>query len=334
MACPQMLTIAQWINLPLLAVIKFSCLLSYWSIFKPNQKIRWALQASMTLLVCAYVGMFFASLFECWPLATNWEPAISRGHCLKPKGGVPYVSGTINVVSDIVVLVLPIPAIWSLKMDLRRKLRLVAIFSVGTLYVVHRLDDLQQTKFRSAVVASIVRLARTPVVFVDRDRTWNLGKIETWAYVSPVAATSSSNTLLKIPVSLKSTSALYAHAPLRFLRFWIATKFHVSQDSELALASFDLHCSSNLIAKVSTPSRPFKLGLVNPTIIICSNLMFIRTGLETAVMQCQTLRSAKHQKIDFNQRKKWISDLKWTCWPFRKRRIGMFEREERGLAMS
>ncbi|KAI4220652.1 MAG: hypothetical protein L6R36_007465 [Xanthoria steineri] len=161
----KMLTIAQWINLPLLGVIKFSCLLSYWRIFKPNQKIRWALQASMTLLVCAYVGMFFASLFECWPLATNWEPAISRGHCLKPKGGVPYVSGSINVVSDIVVLVLPIPAIWSLKMDLRRKLRLVAVFSVGTF----------------AVVASIVRLARTPVVFVDRDRTWNLGKIETWA---------------------------------------------------------------------------------------------------------------------------------------------------------
>lgn len=329
-----MLTIAQWINLPLLGVIKFSCLLSYWRIFKPNQKIRWALQASMTLLVCAYVGMFFASLFECWPLATNWEPAISRGHCLKPKGGVPYVSGTINVVSDIVVLVLPIPAIWSLKMDLRRKLRLVAIFSVGTLYVVHRLETSHQTNSRSAVVASIVRLARTPVVFVDRDRTWNLGKIETWAYVSSVAAISSSNTLLKMSVFLKSTSALYAHAPLPFLRFWIATKFHVSQDSELALASFDLQCSSNLIAKASTPSRPFKLGLVNTMIIICSNPMFIRIGLETAFMRCQTRRSAKLQKFTITQRKGRVSDLKWTCWPFRKRRTGMFEREERGLAMS
>ncbi|KAL8643868.1 MAG: hypothetical protein Q9226_008069 [Calogaya cf. arnoldii] len=119
----------------------------------------------MTLLVCAYVGMFLASLFECWPIEKNWEPTMSRGHCLKPKAGTPYVSGVINVVSDIVVLVLPIPVIWSLKMNLRRKLRVIAIFSVATF----------------AVIASIIRLARTSVLFVDRDRTWNVGKIEIWA---------------------------------------------------------------------------------------------------------------------------------------------------------
>lgn len=326
-----MLTIAQWINLPLLGVIKFSCLLSYWSIFKPNQRMRWVLQASMTLLVCAYVGMFFASLFECWPLEKNWEPTRSRGHCLKPKGGTPYVSGAINVVSDIVVLVLPIPAIWSLKMDLRRKLRVIAIFSVATLYVVHRVENLQKTKLSSAVVASIIRLARTSVLFVDRDRTWNIGKIEIWAYVSAVAALSFKNILLKMSVFLKSTLALYAHARLPFLRFWIATKLPSSQGSDRTLASFDIQQPSNLKTEVSTPSGLFKLQPVIPVTIISSTTIFIRSGAETAAaIQCQTLRSARHQKVASTQREERISNSKVIGWYFSKRCTGRDKLYEEG----
>ncbi|KAL8906050.1 MAG: hypothetical protein Q9171_006424 [Xanthocarpia ochracea] len=43
----------------------------------------------------------------------------------------------------------------------------MAIFSVATF----------------AVISSIIRLARTPDLFVDRDLSWNLGKIQVWVYV-------------------------------------------------------------------------------------------------------------------------------------------------------
>ncbi|KAL8860657.1 MAG: hypothetical protein Q9178_003010 [Gyalolechia marmorata] len=133
--------------------------------------MRWILRIAMTLIVCIYTGLFFSSLFKCWPLEDNWDPTTSSGNCIKPKGASPYVSASFNVVSDIVVLVIPTPAIWSLKMRSRRKVRIMAIFSVATF----------------AVIASIIRLARTPNLFVNRDRSWNLGKIQIWVYVILIA---------------------------------------------------------------------------------------------------------------------------------------------------
>lgn len=129
-----MLTISEWIYFPLVALIKLSCLLFYWRVFKPSRKWRWILALSMTLLVCTYIGLFFATLFECTPVGKEWNVFMRRGKCLRPKG-LPYASGGINVGTDICVLILPIPAVWSLNLKLRRKLRVIAIFSLATLYV-------------------------------------------------------------------------------------------------------------------------------------------------------------------------------------------------------
>ncbi|KAL8789738.1 MAG: hypothetical protein Q9213_000989 [Squamulea squamosa] len=244
----KMLTVAQWINLPLLAVIKFSCLLSYWRIFKPNQQMRWVLQAAMVLLICAYVGMFFASLFECWPLEKNWEPTISRGHCLKPKGRSPYLSGAINVVSDIVVLVLPIPAIWSLKMRLRRKLRVIAIFSVATLYAIQVYENRNKSNLSSAVIASIIRLAKTSVLYVDRDRTWNIGKIEVWAVLEV-------NVGLICACSLAFPAFLDCYKGAFVTRFQRCTKFFRSTSNGRTESKRDLASSSLQTPASSTYNR-------------------------------------------------------------------------------
>lgn len=45
----------------------------------------------------------------------------------------------------------------------------------------HALNRIDGTDWLSAVVSSIIRLAETRVLYINIDRTWNLGKIGIWA---------------------------------------------------------------------------------------------------------------------------------------------------------
>lgn len=128
----QALTIAEYIYLVLAAAIKLSCLFFYWRIFSPNPKTLRFIQLGIGLIVAAYTAMFFATLFECSPIEKGWNQ-LTPGHCL-PAKVLPYCSGAINVVTDLYVLILPIPCIWGLNVRLSRKLRTVAIFGLGILY--------------------------------------------------------------------------------------------------------------------------------------------------------------------------------------------------------
>ena len=128
----QILFIAELIYSPLVAMIKMSCLLFYWRVFNPKQALRLIIGGAMCLLLCAYIGIFFANLFQCVPIQKTWNPKVKHGHCVKAKV-LPYTSGAINVASDICVLLLPTPAIWALNMKLPQKLRLIAVFNLGIL---------------------------------------------------------------------------------------------------------------------------------------------------------------------------------------------------------
>jgi hypothetical protein len=54
------------------------------------------------------------------------------GQCLD-EYAVLICASVINVVSDLVILIIPVTAIWNLRMSMEKKIRLSALFAVGTL---------------------------------------------------------------------------------------------------------------------------------------------------------------------------------------------------------
>lgn len=54
------------------------------------------------------------------------------GECLN-EYAVLICASVINVVSDLVILIIPITVIWNLQMSMEKKVRLSALFAVGTL---------------------------------------------------------------------------------------------------------------------------------------------------------------------------------------------------------
>jgi hypothetical protein len=128
----QVVAFAEYAYLVSAATVKMSCLLFYGRIFSPSRETLLFIKGGIFFVLAACAAMLFSTVFRCIPIQKSWN-ALSPGHCF-PVKRLAYASGIINVVSDIYVLVLPIPCIWGLNLSTSRKLRTIAIFSLGILY--------------------------------------------------------------------------------------------------------------------------------------------------------------------------------------------------------
>ena len=115
------------------AAIKFSTLLLYRRIFGSNRKLMvtcWVVAGIVTSYSIAQICM---SVFACTPVHKAWDPA-TPGTCLNT-----FVAATspaaINVVADFATVFLPLPLIWGMQMQWRRKVQLIGIFLLGGLLV-------------------------------------------------------------------------------------------------------------------------------------------------------------------------------------------------------
>lgn len=88
------------------------------------------LHGLLGFILCWGIGVSFWIGFFCSPVEKFWNRQID-GHCssLIPKFFVP----SINLFTDFVVLFVPIPHIWKLKLERRDKIILLGILSLGAL---------------------------------------------------------------------------------------------------------------------------------------------------------------------------------------------------------
>ncbi|KAL5118448.1 hypothetical protein ACEQ8H_003624 [Pleosporales sp. CAS-2024a] len=71
----------------------------------------------------------FVTIFQCSPVSSIWEN-IGFGKCIDYISYL-YASAAINVFTDIVLCVLPVPHLWSLKMPMRQRIILCLLFVGG-----------------------------------------------------------------------------------------------------------------------------------------------------------------------------------------------------------
>ena len=124
---------------PLIWLIKLSLFLLYLEVFA---RLRW-------LKYLVYFGIIFTGLFYfssmaallglCAPPydATQLEylSTITSPQCDGRSKAVNVVLGIVNIVSDFYILVLPLPAVWSLQLPTAKKVGVSAIFLTGIGYV-------------------------------------------------------------------------------------------------------------------------------------------------------------------------------------------------------
>ncbi|GLA56943.1 hypothetical protein AtubIFM55763_000482 [Aspergillus tubingensis] len=118
---------------PLIFLTKLSIFLLYLRVFAPSPKCNqwWFIQILMGLNFFFYLADTIVKIFECTPRARIWDKTVP-GRCI--DAAIPVlVTSIVNVVSDIMMLLMPIRCVWRLQITLRKKVGITAIFAAGLL---------------------------------------------------------------------------------------------------------------------------------------------------------------------------------------------------------
>ena len=112
--------------------IKLSILFLYLRLF-PSRSFRTFVVGHMVLAVVGGLVASAVTIFQCKPIAKNWIGALP-GACLD-QGRLFEVVVIFNLLTNVMILLLPMPTIWWLHMPLRRRILVLGIFSIGAMQV-------------------------------------------------------------------------------------------------------------------------------------------------------------------------------------------------------
>ncbi|KAG6358972.1 hypothetical protein INS49_012492 [Diaporthe citri] len=134
--------------------LKFSILKLYGSIFISRRfhYCLWAVHAFVAGLTISAAGV---SIGQCTPIAYGWDQTIPGGSCVN-YGLLVLIAGVLNVVTDLVILILPIPSVLRLQISKQKKHLIIFTFAMGS----------------SACIVSIIRLAFSLMVGSTPDVSW------------------------------------------------------------------------------------------------------------------------------------------------------------------
>ena len=114
------------------ATIKTSLILLYYRIFHPVRWFRYLLAVTWAVVLLYFIACLLVAIFECNPVPFYWDKSIKGGSCIDQNQFYRW-NGVANLLIDFVIWSLTIPVIWHLKLDIRRKILLSAIFLLGLL---------------------------------------------------------------------------------------------------------------------------------------------------------------------------------------------------------
>ena len=115
---------------------KLSLLLLYYRLFALHQWMRYLIYLGVGLSFALCVASLGVFGYLCLPhRGEGWLQAALSARCHQQFFLIAYVRGPLNLLSDLYLLLLPLPAVWELHVPLQKKLGISGIFLTGSLYV-------------------------------------------------------------------------------------------------------------------------------------------------------------------------------------------------------
>ncbi|KAL3452017.1 hypothetical protein BJX65DRAFT_320778 [Aspergillus insuetus] len=147
-----------WVAIPMynasLALTKISILFQYLRIF-PSYRFRIICFIVMGVVILYSTWAIVSGFVNCVPVAKFWDREMS-GTCLSFEA-VWFFNASMNITTDLTLLVLPMPLISQLHLPKRQKFALLAVFALGGL----------------VVITSILRLSSLRTVAKSNDTSWS-----------------------------------------------------------------------------------------------------------------------------------------------------------------
>lgn len=163
----KFLIAVEWIYLAAVTLPKLSILSMYLRIFTTKLYRRSVYVLGVILIMTFVVGGLTGSL-GCQPLAFFWDPTIPGGHCIDINAFFRWISLP-NILTDVAMLVLPQPLIWTLKITRNQKIGLTLTFLTGSV----------------GLIASIFRFTTFFRNDAITDGTFSSVELMSWTIIEP-----------------------------------------------------------------------------------------------------------------------------------------------------
>ncbi|EPS45369.1 hypothetical protein H072_623 [Dactylellina haptotyla CBS 200.50] len=147
------------------SLTKVSILLFYFR-FCTTRSFKVSIWITLVFIVAWTITWTFLIIFQCVPVSAYWRLPRSGDKCITLQNELHLLHGSTNLITDVLVLLLPIPTVWRLQMPTRQKITLVGVFTLGIV----------------APLSAILRLIYIQKATVSWDQSWWC--IELWIYTS------------------------------------------------------------------------------------------------------------------------------------------------------
>ncbi|KAJ5512832.1 hypothetical protein N7463_002384 [Penicillium fimorum] len=129
--------------------------------------MKWAVYVLTFVVLGLSIASGLVLAFSCFPPAKFWDlTGTVPGHCMSPTSQQTFyeANGVLNIVTDILIYLTPVPMLWKVQMPLRKKLALMGVFGVGIL----------------ALAAGCVRYAYVKLLAGTKDQYYELADSLNW----------------------------------------------------------------------------------------------------------------------------------------------------------
>ncbi|RYP16714.1 hypothetical protein DL765_004950 [Monosporascus sp. GIB2] len=139
--------------------------------FRLSPSIPYRYSVCFTGFVCAssLIGIWFSVLFACNPIAAAWDLRVAAEASCINRPVIYITQAAFGCVTDLMLLVLPIPTVVGLQMSTRQKVGLLGLFAIGSV----------------TLITSIVRLVLLLPSLANPDQSWSLAEGCLWVAVAP-----------------------------------------------------------------------------------------------------------------------------------------------------
>ncbi|KAK0609585.1 hypothetical protein B0T17DRAFT_566464 [Bombardia bombarda] len=125
---------ALWATVPIynlaLIMCKLSITVQCYRVLR-TPKMQRFLRTYLCVLVIYGLWTLFSSVFNCYPVNYYWAFMQGvQGSCMD-KSAITFSNAALNITTDIILLVVPVPLLWRLQIPKKQKLILMFLFGVG-----------------------------------------------------------------------------------------------------------------------------------------------------------------------------------------------------------
>ena len=131
---PQLGNVVELLYGPAIFPAKLCVLMQMLRIFRGTKKdsVYWTILLLIWSNFILYVTVTFCFIFACGP-RDQFSDSMLLGTCVRTTESYILATSAINIASDFSILLLPVYAVWKLKIELKRKITISAVFGTGVL---------------------------------------------------------------------------------------------------------------------------------------------------------------------------------------------------------